>query len=395
MAEKKGLIYRMTMGRDDNPDFTIEKLPTSRWAMFRDILSTRFGTLFKINLLMILFMLPAFAWLILTMLAQIAEGSFINYTGNIGIGYPFEPNAVVDGLTLNFYRALQTNLILIPLLLIASLGLAGGFHCIKMIVWGENISVASAFFKGIKTNAIPFLWGTLVLALGLWLVQLNFAAYGLFTPAGKFLSVLALVASVIVLILLIFMGIFIYTQAVTYHMKFIALLRNSFIFAIGMVIPNTFFVGICAIPALIMIFSSLQISLFMITFYVIIGLSITVLIITLYTHYVFDRFLNDKIEGAIKDRAVYSKSKEEKERIRKEAEERKKKAVATQKYVNPKKKKPQQKKTPDVEITPLSQSFSRQDLMKLAEQKKALAQDSEEDANTNIDESDNSQQENN
>lgn len=61
----KGLIYRADDGRDDLPDFTPSKLPGSRWAQFKDIFRNRFGALVKINLLVLLFALPAIAWYVI------------------------------------------------------------------------------------------------------------------------------------------------------------------------------------------------------------------------------------------------------------------------------------------------------------------------------------------
>lgn len=367
MAEKKGWLYKWTMGRDDNPDFTLEKLPGSRWAVFKDILFTRLGALIKINLLMLLFALPAIVWYFLTLQAQNAEGTFINYTGNFGFGYPLVTDAVKAGQIFSLQNQLVYSLIMVPLLMIASIGLSGGFHSIKMLVWGEGIAVTNTFFKGIKSNIVPFLWSTLLIGLCLTLVQYNISAYGLLMKGA--LGTMSLIASIVMLILLLFMILFIYTQAATYKIKLFGLIKNSFLFAIGLLFHNVFFVGITAIPVLILLFAGMQIGLIIIMFYAIIGMSITVLIWTLYSHYVFDKFLNDKIEGAIKDRGIYRKSKEEKERKRQEEIERRKKA-ANIRFVNPKKKKRSIDEGKD--ITPLATTFSRSDLKKLSEEKKEL-----------------------
>ena len=51
MAQKKGLIYRLTMGKDNLPDFTPNKLPGSRWAVFKDVFTNRLGAMAKVSLL--------------------------------------------------------------------------------------------------------------------------------------------------------------------------------------------------------------------------------------------------------------------------------------------------------------------------------------------------------
>ncbi|HEY8389536.1 MAG TPA: hypothetical protein VIL26_01075 [Clostridia bacterium] len=374
MAEKKGWLYRWTMGRDDNPDFTLEDLPGSRWAVFKDVLFNRFGALVKINLLMLLFALPALVWYFLTLKAKAAEGTFINYTANFGFGFPLIVDAARAGQLYSIQSQLFYSLITVPLLMIASIGLAGGFHSIKMLVWGEGIAVTNTFFKGIKSNIVPFLWSTLFIGLSLTLVQYNISAYGLITTG--FLGVMSLVASIVLLVMLIFMTVFIYTQAATYKIKFFGLIKNSFLFAIGLIFHNIFFVGLTAIPILLLLFGGASLSFLVIMFYCIIGISMTILIWTLYAHYVFDKFLNDKIEGAIKDRGIYRKSKEDKERKRQLEIERRKKAANT-KFVNPKKKKRNISIDEGKNITPLATTFSREDLKRLAEEKKELQAEAE------------------
>ena len=78
----KGLIYRLTMGRDDLPDFTPSKLPGSRWAQFKDIFRNRFGALVKINLLVLLFALPAIAWYVIVSLMKQVDGAMVPYSSN-------------------------------------------------------------------------------------------------------------------------------------------------------------------------------------------------------------------------------------------------------------------------------------------------------------------------
>lgn len=371
MAQKKGLIYRLTMGRDDNPDFTVEKLPGTRWAVFKDVMGQRFGALVKINLLMLLFALPAIFWLFLNSIGKLSASSYINYTGNFGMGYPFVSDAVLSGQLYNWQMDFFSSLVLIPLIVLASIGLAGGFHTIKMLVWGEGISVFQTFFKGIKANIVPFTLSALFLGLGFFFVRINISSYGVI-DMNKILATITYVMSIIIFVLLVFMALFLFTQAVTYKLKMRGLIKNSFLFAIGMLVQNIFFVGITAIPLLLISMFGMQFAMFMMLFYAIIGLSLTVLIWTIYAHYVYDKFLNDKIEGAIKDRGVYRRSQEDKERARKEAEERRKKS-ANVRYVNPKKKKAATRSIDeDRGFTPLATTFSRTDIKRMEDEKRAM-----------------------
>ena len=87
MAKKgKGLIYRLTMGKDNMPDFTPDKLPGTRWQLFKDVFFNRFGALVKLNLLTLLFCLPAIALLVIMNMIKMLDGTVLPYSGNVGVG---------------------------------------------------------------------------------------------------------------------------------------------------------------------------------------------------------------------------------------------------------------------------------------------------------------------
>ena len=79
MAQKKGLIYRLTMGKDNLPDFTPDKLPGTRFQLFKDVFFNRFGAIVKINLLVLLFCLPAIAWVVIMQMVKQMDGSLLPY----------------------------------------------------------------------------------------------------------------------------------------------------------------------------------------------------------------------------------------------------------------------------------------------------------------------------
>lgn len=146
MAQKKGLIYRLTMGKDNLPDFTPNRLPGSRWAVFKDVFFNRLGAMAKISLLTFLFTLPAVAWLVIMNIVLQVDAQLIPYSSNIGIGYPVVVDAALMGQYRTFMYNVQTYAILIPLIMIAGIGFAGAFHVMKLLGWGEGVSVGGTFF---------------------------------------------------------------------------------------------------------------------------------------------------------------------------------------------------------------------------------------------------------
>ncbi|MDR0855911.1 MAG: hypothetical protein LBM78_00705 [Clostridiales bacterium] len=386
MAKKQGWIERMVVGKADRPDFTVDKLPGSRWGAFWDVLKTQTRKLIGINLLSALFCLPAVIWLFFTGLAKTnGLGSYAPFTANLGLGFPLTTTAQLEYNLAAFGMDIFSFAIFIPLLVIACIGLSGAFHSIKLLAWGENATVIGTFFRGVKSNIVPFSLSGLVLGLGYYLVVLNMDSFPL-VEGRAVLMTISMVATIILFVFLLFMALFMFTQAVTYKMKFFPLLKNSFLFSVGMLLQNIFFVGITALPIVLMLlFKGIFLMLFGML-YLFIGIAVTVLVWTLYGQWVFDKFINDKVEGAIKDRGIYRKHKAEEEKKKREAEELAKRNAA-RRYSNPKKTK---KKAGGIDDTagfqPLEPTFSRADLVRLAAEKEAMKQEAAAEAEEDADE---------
>lgn len=384
MAQKKGLIYRLTMGKDDQPDFTPNKLPGTRMAQFWDVLKTRTWNLVKVNLLVILFALPAIAWFVIMSMMKSADGMLIPYSSNIGIGYPVVTDAVAIGNYRAFTFDVQTWLVMIPLLMIASLGLAGAFYTVKKLVWGEGITVGATFFKGIKLNWLPFLFFALLGGVSVFLVIFNIGAYSNYMNVTKALKIVGIAMSILQFVLVAFMLLFLTTQAVTYKLGGWGLVKNSFLFSIALLPQNLIIAVLSALPVLLALVLPQFLSMIFVVFFLLIGVSFIILIWTVYAQWAFDKFINDRVEGAEKNKGMYVPSEEEK----RAAAERERKAKNVR-YTNPKKKKKTTSIDEGATFTPLSANFSRADLERLAKEKEAVkAQiDAEEDDAADIDSS--------
>ena len=136
MAQKKGLIYRLTMGKDNLPDFTPDRLPGTRFQLFKDVFFNRFGALVKINLLTLLFCLPAIAIVVIMSMIKRMDSIMLPYSGNVGIGYPIISNVAFVGKYRAFQFDMLTYLLLIPGIMIASIGLSGAFYVMRLLVSG-------------------------------------------------------------------------------------------------------------------------------------------------------------------------------------------------------------------------------------------------------------------
>ena len=127
MAKRQGFFNKLIMGSDNLPDFTAKNLPTTRWGLFWDVFKNRFFELFKVSLLGDIFAVPMILVLFFSFLSERAYNIYIPYDGNIGIGYPLEPNAVVMGQVLTYYSAIQKFATLIPCIMIFAVGMFSEF----------------------------------------------------------------------------------------------------------------------------------------------------------------------------------------------------------------------------------------------------------------------------
>lgn len=104
------------------------------------------------------------------------------------------------------------------------------------------------------------------------------------------------------------------------------------------------------------------------------GTGYTVLVLTVFSHYVFDKYLNDRVEGAKKNRGMYIRTPEEEKQA--EIERIKaKNVVYGSAYVA--------RKLSSIDhgssITPLSASYSRADLVRLSQEKEKIKDEADKE----------------
>lgn len=105
------------------------------------------------------------------------------------------------------------------------------------------------------------------------------------------------------------------------------------------------------------------------------GIAYIVLVWTVFSQWVYDKFVNDKVKGAVKNRGMYVKNAEE-ERAAEIERIKTRNTVYGAAYVSRRLSSIDDGKT----FTPLSTNFSRNDLKKLSEEKAEM----EEEINNEI-----------
>ena len=336
----------------------------------------------KANLLTILFFIPMIAFIVIMVMMKSVQGEMYPFGANLGAGYPFYPvqQGMAESLTLQNNFILYIGLIVTSF--IASIGLSGGMYVIRNMVWTEGIFVANDFWRGIKLNYKNALQTTLffVIILGVCgsLISLaNFTmAAGEISKGQKIWLSISKVTSYILIVLAAMMTLWMIALGVNYKMKFFVMLRNAFLLTVGSLPQTIFFIFLAAIPYILLIFGSFftVIAVIMILLF---GVAYSLLVWLDFAQWLFDKYINPKIEGAKVGRGIYNKDGSSKiEGSDSQA------ALEYQKNLLSYGKsrlvaRPIKPIDDGLEIYDLPTSFTREDLKKLRESKETIAEDTE------------------
>lgn len=292
------LFNRKTKKRYSNSDFTSEQLPSSRKEVFIDLFSNSASKLFKLSGLCVIFALPAIIWI-----AYMSDAIFA-VAKSLDILSGAERAAALS----KGYALANTMYIgLIPLLMVWGLGFAGAFRVIKKLVWGEGVLLSSDFFLGIKDNYKQFIVWFFIIGVSLFIMVFNYN-YSQSNAGIGTLQQVGIAISIAQFALVGLFTMFYLPQAVLYSLKFSQIAKNSFLFLI-----KTFPKSLCVFLLTVGIFAALLLmpyniaKLLAIVILLIIGSIYIVIVWTLYTHSVFDKYINKEHHKEIYEKGLWKK----------------------------------------------------------------------------------------
>ena len=311
--QKKGLITRLLEGKEKSEEYARSTLPTNRWQLFWDIFKGNFGKIVKVNLLTIIFFIPLIAVIVIYSMLMQSNGILYPFGANLGIGYPAAPSqqgvaemlALQNGFVLYIAIALTST--------IASVGLSGGMYVIRNMVWTEGIFVANDFWRGIKLNYKNALQTSLFFCVILLLsgTLIDFSeftiAIGELSGGQKVWMRISQVTSYVLIVLAAMMSFWMIALGVNYKLKFTTMVRNSFLMTIGTFPQTVFFGAIALIPFILLLFNSMFFLMIAIIMILLFGVSYLLLVWLDFAQWVFDKYINPKIEGAKVGRGIYNK----------------------------------------------------------------------------------------
>lgn len=273
---------RFYYGKAGQADYTPEKLPANRRTLFFEMLRVRFTGLMGVNLLYLLFCLPAIIW-----------------TGiNVQV-WLLSVEAQAGTLDLMSSGLMSLYLLgMIPCLGLAGVGAPGEMYVLRNWARDQHAFVLSDFKDAVKGNWKCGLAVGLINGLSLLLVYICFTFYGQLAAQSP-LWVVPQMLSVTLCAVWWMMNMLIYAMMVTYDMKLRHLLRNSAIMVVARLPWSLLFLaGTAGVPAaLCMLFMPYGL-LAVIVIYLLIGFALTGFIYASYANSCFDKYLNPNIEGA-------------------------------------------------------------------------------------------------
>ncbi len=285
-----GMMNNFYYGKAGQADFTPEQLPANRVQLFFSMFRIRFSGLIGMNLLYLLFALPAILWTIFNLMAISGAGTAYSDAGEL------ISQATVSTQELLGYVNVYL-LGMIPCLMILAFGTTGVTYVLRNWARDQHSFVMSDFKDAIKNNWKQTLLVGLINGLSLTVTFVCYRYYGMMAQESVF-WIIPRTLVVCICALWWIVNMLLFPMMVTYDMKFGTLVRNSFIMGLAR-LPFTLLFAV--LPPALTILAAFYVPygwIVMIVFYLLIGMSGVLFMQVSYAVSCFDRYLNPRIEGA-------------------------------------------------------------------------------------------------
>ncbi len=379
--QNKGFIARMLEGKERSEEYARSTLPTNRWQLFWDIFKGNFGKIVKSNLLILIFFVPMVVVIGLGLMLSETNSIIYPFGANLTIGYPAAPD--IQGLSemLALQSEMMTLIGIIIASFVAAVGLSGGMYVVRNMVWTEGIFVANDFWRGVKLNyknaLQTALFFTVVLLLGVTMInaaELSLASSTIEKWQRVWMTI-SIVFSYALIVFAAMMSFWMIALGVNYEQKFLTLFKNSALIAIGS-FPQTIFFGVIALlPFALLLIPGAFFIMLAIFVVILFGFTWALLVWLDFAQWLFDRYINPKIEGAKVGRGIYN---EETQSVTGESQaqlEYKRALLAAGKSQLVAR--PIKPIDDSLQVYELPQAFTREDLQRLRESKQNIAEDTE------------------
>lgn len=270
-----------------------------RLRRMNSVIKENTGRVFSLNILAILFLMPLIGILIIWMpMAEDKLVASMNFSAGLGIGYGAVDQTLEGIAAIYNLRQLYILCSLAPGLAIFGVGVSGAMQVIRNLMWGVEIKsfkdMLKHFGRGIARHwykCVPlFLIGGLIGTSGAYALIEVLKRIALYGSAGAGYWAWTVI-SFIVLFLFITFLIYCLPMSVCYKFKAKDLIKNSLILDIVLILPGVVVSAfLCGIPLIMLAGNIVRYIIY--GFYLLIGTSLWLLIITAYGQYACEGFIN-------------------------------------------------------------------------------------------------------
>ena len=381
--QKKGLIARMLEGKEKSEEYARSTLPTNRWQLFWDIFKGNFWKIVKVNLLILLFFVPLLVVVIMSWLLTQNNGVLYPFGANLGVGYPAAPNLQGTSEWLTMQSGFMTYIGIMLTSVIASVGLSGGMYVIRNMVWTEGIFVTNDFWRGVKLNFKNAVQTALFFTVILFFCQtlihmadLNMVS-GLTTKGQTTWLRISQGVSYLFISMAAMMSLWMIALGVNYKMTFLIMVKNSFLMMIGTLPQTVFFGALAAIPFVLLVIGGSTLTAIGVIIIALFGFAYALLVWLDFAQWVFDKYINPKLEGAKVGRGIYNRDGSSQLSGDDSAASIEYQRIILSHGRSRLVARPIKPIDDSLQVYELPQSFTREDLQKLRESKQNIVEDSE------------------
>lgn len=311
------LYKKLSLGPEIRGEEPKGPYPRGRVKQVFDVFRAESSPLMRNNCWFLLFALPFFfvVYWCTNYFAGLAVSGF-DFMGNIGMAYPGGADMLVQA-QLAVYDAYQFVLyLLVPAIIVTSIGMAGAFSVVKSFMWGEKIEkVTKPFFRGVK----KFWWkylivmtvnALLILALGSTVIYfLKLRAVGAVTGGHWAMLIFVCIAE----FLLLYVNMQLLPLLAEVDLPFFKQVKDALIFSIKLAPIGLPLFLICLVPVALLFINNAAILIVIIVLLMMVGLILYGLIFTAFSQWALDSVLTPLyIMEENKNSAVKNKNKKKK-----------------------------------------------------------------------------------
>lgn len=312
------LMNNYYYGKSGKGDFKKEDLPKNRKQLFFAMLKTRFASMFKINLLAVVFFLPLFYVLMRLFGNIISLMQIILDVQKGGVNITSEMQAIFDNRQEALYAVIfRAAIFMIPAIMITGPAQAGLAFITRNWARDEHSFVFSDFKQTIKENWKQSLIVSAITSVIPFVIIVCWRFYGALAKDNSLFLVPQMLSFMLAIVWLLALC-FIYPMIVTYKARLIDIIKNSMRLAIG-TLPKTVLMRLITlvpslIAGLVAYFTASGVYAFIALcgYYLFLGLALSRFIFASHSNALFDKYINSAMEGVETDRGLAKTDYEEK-----------------------------------------------------------------------------------